>query len=408
MKLSLAGMIGFTLVGALALAGCGAESGNARLASPKPAGIDALKIGLLLDSTGEQAFLNPAQQAAAQLAVQQINLAGGVNGKPVELVAGSPGGSTTEQSKKLIEQKAAVVIGPTDSSQATAASEQFGKNQTVLISPANAASALSKLSSGGYYFRTAPAETMQSMVLAKLALDEAKGGVVAVIYETDDSSKEIAEQTESALKSHDAKQVVSIVADDALAAAQKAKESGAAASVVIARQHGQEILAELGNAGVSGASLVLGDGATASYGANLAVDTLKDAQGILPGVFPTAGFQEELLKINSSLKSLNYAAETYDAVVLAALAAARAKDSSGPSVAAKLIEVSGGAGDGQKCHQLADCFSLLSQHKTIDYDGLSGPIGFTEQGDISEANYLLYRYSASNLPVLNGAEKASK
>lgn len=413
MKFRGIGFVGLALVGVLTVASCSADSGNARLASPKPAGVDVLKVGLLLDSSGNQSFLNQPQQAAAKLAAEQINLAGGVNGNSVELLTALPGASVADQLNKLTEQKAAVVIGPTDSSKATEATEKLSKTQTVLISPANGATALSKLSSGGYYFRTAPTETMQATALAKLAVAKAKGGGVAIVHETDDSSSEIAQQTEKALKEQGVQQVTSIAADDAAAAANTARESAAASTIVIARQRSQQILAELGNAKISASGLILDDGATASYGAGLALGTLDGAQGLLPGVFPTATFQEELLKVDPTLKSLNYAAESYDAVVLAALAAIRAKDSSGPSIASRLIEVSGGsvAGSsaaGTKCKQLDECFALLSQNKPIDYDGLSGPVDFTEQGDIGVASYVLYRYGAGNLPIVSGAEQAKK
>ncbi|WP_394941873.1 ABC transporter substrate-binding protein [Psychromicrobium sp. YIM B11713] len=398
------GLVGFFAV-ALLLAACSGQTGNARIASPQPSGVEVLTIGLLLDNTGDQSFLNPAQQAAAKLAVQQLNLAGGVNGQSVELLPSDPADSIADQLRKLSAGKASVVIGPTDSAQASEAIAALSKSRTVLISPANAATALNKVSSGGYYFRTAPVETMQAKLLARLAADSAKGQKIAVLYESADSSKEIAQQVISAVADSGAQQTVSIEASDAAAAAAKVKAEKAGSVVVIARQRSQQILAELANAQVPGSTLLLDDGATSSYGANLALNALQGAQGILPGVFPPAAFQEELLKIDPALTSLNYAAESYDAVMLSALAAIRAKDSSGASIASRLIEVSGGSGNGQKCQQLSDCLSLLSQGKAIDYDGVSGPVNFDDQGNITVANYLVYRYGAGNLPVLNRSEQ---
>ena len=61
-----------------------------------------------------------------------------------------------------------------------------------------------------------------------------------------------------------------------------------------------------------------------------------------PASLPSAAFQAKLLAVDPSLKDVSYAAETYDAVTLAALAAARAQDDAGRSIAANLIPVSGG------------------------------------------------------------------
>ena len=49
-------------------------------------GDGTLRVGLILDNTGAQNFLNAPQLAAAKLAVKEINAAGGHKGKPVELL----------------------------------------------------------------------------------------------------------------------------------------------------------------------------------------------------------------------------------------------------------------------------------------------------------------------------------
>ena len=72
------------------------------------------------------------------------------------------------------------------------------------------------------------------------------------------------------------------------------------------------------------------------------------ARGILPGVFPSAHFQGELVSVDPGLKDMTFAAETYDAVNLAAVAAAAADDDAGTSIAARLIAVSGGDAPGRR------------------------------------------------------------
>jgi neutral amino acid transport system substrate-binding protein len=102
----------------MALGACAGPTGNARVGAVDAAGDGTLRIGLILDSTGKQGFLNASQLAAAKLAVKEINAAGGHKGKPVELLPESIGTDTAAQAKTLVAAKADVVIGPTDSSRA--------------------------------------------------------------------------------------------------------------------------------------------------------------------------------------------------------------------------------------------------------------------------------------------------
>jgi len=106
-------------------------------------------------------------------------------------------------------------------------------------------------------------------------------------------------------------------------------------------------------------------------------------------------FQKRMLSVNPKLDSFNYGPESYDAVVLIALAAEAAKDDSGRSIASKLEEISK---EGEKCTTFVDCKKLLDAGKDIDYDGVAGPVEFSDKGDPSEATIGIYQYGADNKP----------
>src|SRR5918995_391661 len=77
----------FVAVAALALAACSSSDDPDASGSPAPGGDGAaLKIGTLLPQTGSLAFLGPPEIAGVDLAIQEINEAGGVLGQPVEVV----------------------------------------------------------------------------------------------------------------------------------------------------------------------------------------------------------------------------------------------------------------------------------------------------------------------------------
>lgn len=396
--------------------------GNARLDAVEASGDGLLRIGLIQDNTGEQGFLNDAQRAAAELAVKEINTAGGHKGKPVELILGA-GDGAGPQAENLVAAQADVVIGPTDSSQAAAAIDVLSVDRIPLISPANSASALSTYKSGGYYFRTAAADTAQASVLVKLAKD---GGAksISVVHQDSVYGKDVADAVAGAAADAGV-ETVSVSAfkpGAAQQAATAAKTAKPDAVVLIARDDAQGALAELNNAGLSGSQLILSDGAFAQYGAGLGAKALDGAHAVVPGVFASAGFQARLLGVNPGLKDLSFAAEAYDAVNLVALAAATADDDAGRSIAANLIPVSGGtagaaagaaggegAGQpGKPCLSFADCLTVLKSGANVNYDGESGPVAFDSQGDITTANFMVFTYGADNWAGLTGREVAGR
>jgi neutral amino acid transport system substrate-binding protein len=395
----------------LALTGCLAPAGGARVQTAVASGDGTLKIGLILDNTGRQGFLNTSQLAAAKLAVREINAAGGHKGKPVELLPETISEDTAAQAKELAAAKADVVIGPTDSSRAPAAIDVLSNAKIALISPANAASGLSTYKSGGYYFRTSAADVAQAAVLVKLAKD---GGAstLAVVYEAGGYGKDVSAAVGAAAKAAGLGPVAvaEFTPGQAQQAAAAAKAAGPDAVVLVARDGAQGAIAELNNAGLGGRKLVLSDGAVNEYGSGLGSGALDGARGILPGVFPSAHFQGELVSVDPGLKDMTFAAETYDAVNLAVIAAAAADDDAGTSIAARLIAVSGGtaqpAGETAVCTSYQACVDVLRAGKRPDYDGQSGAINFDANGDVTSANYMVFGYGADNQATMTGSETA--
>ncbi|MFH5880106.1 ABC transporter substrate-binding protein [Arthrobacter sp. NA-172] len=413
---------------AVGLAGCSAQVGNARLDAVTPSGDGVLHIGMILDNTGSSAFLNESELAAAKLAVKQINDAGGYKGHPVELLpasAASDGSSaaaftadTASQAKALLAAHADVVVGPTDSSHAPAAIDILSPARIPLISPANTASGLSSYKSGGFYFRTSAADAAQGSVLAKLAHDSG-AKTLSVLHEAGDYGTRVSAAVMDAARSLGMNAVsnVEFASGKAAPAAASIKSGTPDAVVVVARDGAQGALAELMNAGLSGKKLILSDGAIRQYGSALGAGGLDGARGILPGVFPGVDFQAGLTGIDPKLKDTTYAAETYDAVTLAALAAAAADDDAGASIAAWLTTVAGGtrptsgaaaSKERASCTSYKDCVEVLKAAKLPDYDGESGTIGFDSNGDVTSSNYMVFTYGADNTARVSGKETASR
>ncbi len=120
---------------------------------------------------------------------------------------------------------------------------------------------------------------------------------------------------------------------------------------------------------------------------------LEGMKGTTPLVELSQDFQDRLLAFDPSLVDFNYAAESYDAVVVMSLAA-QVAGSDGIEFAS---EINGVTRDGEKCTVYADCLALIQAGTTdIDYDGVSGALEFSGNGEPTVASYGVLTFGPDN------------
>ena len=366
-----------------------------------PTGDGVLTIGTLFPTTGATAFLAKAQDAGVELAVREINEAGGVNGKPVVVYHEDSGDASTTKAEEsfdaLVAKGVDVVIGPSSSVLAERLLAKAISAGVVMISPSATSPTLATLKDNGLLFRTIPSEALEGRALASI-IGKKK---VALVYYLDDAGRAVQAEFAAALKKAGGKLVAtesfSTTANDAdkISAAVSAASPDVVvlASPFSAMEKNKAIILALTKANLGGAKLWLTSQNLADYSQALPDGTLKDVNGILEGAAADAEFQKRVKSADPSVTDFRYAAEAYDATILAALAAIVAGDDSGSSVASVLRVISS---TGIKCTSFGECLEVLKTRKDIDYDGISGPLAFDANGDVSSAPYGVYRYGADN------------
>jgi serine/threonine protein kinase/ABC-type branched-subunit amino acid transport system substrate-binding protein len=141
------------------------------------AGNGTLKIGTLLPVTGSLAFLGPPEVAGARLALKDINAAGGVLGKNVELSEGDSSDAqnptvATQTVDRLLGESADAIIGAASSSVTLNVIDKIVGAGVVMFSPANTSKRLSTYADKGLYFRNAPSDILQGQVLSEVIADD--------------------------------------------------------------------------------------------------------------------------------------------------------------------------------------------------------------------------------------------
>jgi len=139
-------------------------------------GDGVLKIGTILPQTGSLAFLGPPEFAGFDLALLDINAAGGVLGQPVEGIKGDSGDTSTDTASKTVDRLLAedvdAIVGAASSGVTLTVIDKVTSAGVVLFSPANTSPALSTYDDKGLYFRTAPPDIYQGDVLGQKVLQD--------------------------------------------------------------------------------------------------------------------------------------------------------------------------------------------------------------------------------------------
>ena len=128
-----------------------------------------IKIGAILPLTGDIASYGKNAQSGIDLAVDEINKAGGVNGKKIVVVYEDDKGKANEAvnalSKLIAVDKVPIVMGSAASSVTLAMCPIANEKKTVLISPISSSKELTD-KGGAYFFRVCPSDAFQSRILA--------------------------------------------------------------------------------------------------------------------------------------------------------------------------------------------------------------------------------------------------
>lgn len=398
---------GLAILGAsaLVLTGCSSPGGGDGDAN-EPAGDLALKIGTLLPQTGQLAFLGPPEEAGVGLAVKEINDAG--LGIEIDVTYGDSGDPDNKAFAttipQLLGEDVSAIVGAASSGVTKLVIDEVTGAGVIQFSPANTSADFTTWDDNGLFWRTAPSDVLQGEVLGNLIAEDGNE-TLGILYLNDSYGTGLTGFTKEAFEAAGGTVVgeESYNAGDASFDAQisSLKAQNPDAIALIAFEETKTIVPAL--SGFPSDKLYFVDGNLADYSADFPAGTLTGAKGTLPGLDTESlgDFTDRLQEFwqgegNEELKDYSYAAESYDAVVLLALAAMAAGSTDGADIAEKLQEVSGGSGEGEKCETFADCAELLNDGETIDYDGYSGPVTFDENGDPTEATIGIFQYLEDN------------
>lgn len=369
-------------------------------ATNEPDGV--LQLGYVLPESGPLALLGPPQVGALEMAVAEINDAGGVLGKEVSVSAGDEAGDPTvaaQTADRLIGEGVDAIIGAAASSMSLAIVDAVTNAGVAQCSGSNTSPTFTGYDDAGLYFRTAPTDLLQGRVLARTIREDGHDNV-AIVARADDYGQGLMNATRTALEEQGATVSGTVVYDPEAASFEAEIQQLTAAEadtvVLISFEEGADILAAMIAAGIGPGKLAVygADGLRSNHLAGLVDPTDPAVLAGVRGTAPAVGISAEFLeryRERSGLEDATFAAQVYDCTILLALAAEAAGSDAGVDLAARVVEVSRG---GTKCTSFAECRDLLGRGEDVDYDGASGAVDLTDEGEPEVGHYEVWTIGA--------------
>lgn len=143
---------------------------------------DTIKVGVYVDLSGQTSSFGKSTKNGIELAVDEINKNGGVNGKKMELVIeddqGKPEQAKTVVSKLINQDKVNVVLGEVASTNSLAAAPVAQEAKIPMITPSSTNPKVTEI--GDYIFRVCFIDPFQGGVAATFAATELKAKTAAI------------------------------------------------------------------------------------------------------------------------------------------------------------------------------------------------------------------------------------
>ncbi|CUH59556.1 ABC transporter substrate-binding protein [Thalassobacter stenotrophicus] len=346
-------------------------------------GHGAIKLGVSLGFTGPLESLAPAMAGGAELAMGEVNAAGGIlDGKMFEAVQGDStcidASAATSVAERLVTSDGVAGIVGAMCSGATGAilANVAVPNGIVMVSPSATSPGLTTAEDNGLFFRTAPSDARQGVIISEIL---AENGItnVAVSYTNNDYGKGLADAFESAFEAAGGTVTINAAHED-----NKADYSAEVGALAAA---GGEVLVVAGYVDSGGSGIVRAALDTGAFDTFYFPDGMVSEQlglnfpGEIDGSFGAnpgtdsngAQLYQDMATAGGFDGTSPFSAESYDAAALIMLAMQAAGSADPADYKDTLMDVANAPGEVILPGELAKAIQILKDGGGVDYSGAS-------------------------------------
>ena len=356
-----------------------------------------LNIGSVLPLTGDLAQFGPGMENGVKLAVNQIKDCNTMGIKGFYEDSGTNEQTAATAADKLINSNdVGAIVGAASSRISFAVVDSAAQSGVVQISPASTSPDFTNYEDNGYFFRTVPSDNLQGQVLSQIAQD-AGYKKVNILALNDDYGQGIASTFEKTFTDAGG-QVPENVSYDPQGTTfnsevQQAGSGNPDAILLVAfPETGSSIMQSAKEQGLVGkVPFLFTDGLADPEFPKSAGVNLEGEKGTRPAS-EGPGAQSFSTAFNKAYgnKPGTFSANSYDAVMLSALAAAAGGGTDGKTIQENMEAVSKG---GTEVLPSDICSGLKSAANgaNVNYEGAAGSENFDSNGDVT-SQYELWQF----------------
>ncbi|PYN08143.1 MAG: ABC transporter substrate-binding protein [Candidatus Rokuibacteriota bacterium] len=353
----------------------------------------AIRLGTLTPLTGSGGNYGPSMLKAMQWVAGEINAAGGVLGRKLELV--SEDDQTNPEAgvraaRKLIDlDKVAAIMGTWASAVTTAVAPLCWESKTFLTT-VSGSDTITLLPHQGYLVRTQPNTQLQGRKFAEfmVAQGSKRVGILAVQAPFALPTQKIVGEE---LRKHGAELVAAVVYDKDKTTFRSEIDQVLRARPDMLYLNGYTpdvtiVLKDLYKAGYTGAKIAQAYAVNQKLLNALPPEVTEGTFTIAPSPAIESAAYKRLAQALGNDDLDPYSCQTHDHISLVALAIAHAKgESTGTAIRDHVRKIS--QGSGAHVESAVEGLKRLAQGKEINFDGASGPCDFNEIGDILDTKF---------------------
>lgn len=367
-----------------------------------------LTVGAVLPTVGPAAELGVSMSAALAVAAEEINDAGGVNGRRVRLVLREEGDSPATALlavQSLLQTDVDAIIGPTSSLTLLNTLATTVDAGVLTCAPTATALALDDFPDNGLLVRTIASDSLQAEAIARL-VETSGAGSAAIVAVDDGYGRPIADRVATAIRRNGTTVVAQTVFDDSEASLRETALAVADAdpdvvTVIADGRSGPAVIAAIDEATNGRLTFVLNDAgrrpdaAAPPYTGDRAARII----GVSPVAYPTSTiFADALARVDPSASGL-YAQNAYDCLNVIALAALAAGSTNPTDIAGNVAVVTA---NGSSCSTFPACAATLDAGRNINYDGPSGFFAVNSNGEAIGAVFERFTFDEAGRDVGDG------
>jgi branched-chain amino acid transport system substrate-binding protein len=369
-----------------------------------------IRIGIIIPLTGATSQFGATMSQAAQIAVAEINAAGGVRGRKVEVVIEddqSNPEAAVRAARKLIDVDKVVAIGGSYASAVTSAIAPLCWESRTVLCTASGADSITKLPHQGFIFRTSPTVTLQGTRVGDFGVELGGKSMFFLGPQTPFAQSYI--DIISGIFTRAGGKGAGLIYEDKKASYRSEVDQALRAKpdVIVLGGYVPDtavVLKDLYRAGFSGKRIGFSFGVNQKTLEAVPADVGEGTYSLVPSASVSAQAYKRLVA-RMKVESLDtYSCQVYDHVNLVALALASAPKAaiSGATVKEQIRVVSQDA-RGKQVDSVEAGIKLLPYGSPINYDGASGPLEFADNGDVKGVFFRYEQIQKGKLAVVKVA-----